>query len=169
MAAAPTPPPASRKSRKGGEKIAKNAGKNGANGTNGATGTQAPRAFPGRLAPKVNSPKGKQGSEFKVGPERLQGEEGQKARPGPPAASLPPEATETGAWSYGKLVADQGENHNEIELRLPISFTIPLKEALPAHYIFGVASKGGIDRRMSWHFRIAPGQTGQPLHIRGSL
>ncbi len=100
------------------------AGKNGTNGTNGTNGA------PGAAGEK--GPQGPQGPEGKEGKQGEPGKEGKAGEPGKNGLSgftktLPPEETETGAWSYGDTPAPAGP---QPLLYIPISFSIPLSVEL---------------------------------------
>jgi len=106
------------------------AGPAGANGANGANGAVGPAG--GQGAKGETGATGLQGSEGKEGKEGKPGKEGKAGKEGSPwtdGGTLPPEETETGTWSFG---ATPIEAEGELTFEVPISFSIPLEEAIGA-------------------------------------
>jgi hypothetical protein len=106
------------------------AGPAGANGANGANGAVGPAG--GQGAKGETGATGLQGSEGKEGKEGKPGKEGKAGKEGSPwtdGGTLPPEKTETGTWSFG---ATPIEAEGELTFEVPISFSIPLEEAIGA-------------------------------------
>jgi hypothetical protein len=112
-------------------------GKAGAAGKEGAPGKEGPAGKEGASG-KEGTP-GKEGTAGKEGPagkEGVAGKEGTPGKEGPAGKSgttgftktLPPGETETGTWTA--IV----QGRTEANLRSPISFAIPLKEAIPSNY-----------------------------------
>jgi hypothetical protein len=112
------------------------AGPAGANGANGANGAVGPAG--GQGAKGETGGTGPQGSEGKEGKEGKSGKEGKAGKEGSPwtdGGTLPPEKTETGTWSLGVTPI---EAEGKLTFEVPISFSIPLKEAIGAsnaHYV----------------------------------
>jgi hypothetical protein len=103
------------------------AGPAGANGANGSTGSTGPAGPAGGAGVK-----GETGTEGKEGKEGKAGKEGS---PWTDGGTLPPEKTETGTWSFG---ATPIEAEGKLTFEVPISFSIPLKEAIEgahSHYV----------------------------------
>lgn len=100
-------------------KIAKKyAGKNGKNGAAGPAGAQGP--------------KGDAGAKGETGP---QGAKGDAGDPWTSGGTLPPGATETGAWALGQS-ADVGANF------VALSFPIPLAAALDKDHVHYINADG---------------------------
>jgi hypothetical protein len=94
-------------------------GKPGAAGANGATGVAGPAGPAG-----VAGAKGEAGPQGPQGPQGEPGKNGKNGTNGTTGftATLPPERTETGTWSYSELAGAQ--------VIASISFAIPLAKAL---------------------------------------
>jgi hypothetical protein len=129
------------------------AGPAGAKGAAGAAGPAGPAGPVGAAGAKgENGAPGAKGETGPAGSAGPAGPAGAKGAPGSPwtaGGTLPSNATETGAWSYGEVLGSPEE------LLVPISFSIPLAGALGAeqvHYI-NVAGKevydGPLDERTS--------------------
>jgi collagen triple helix repeat protein len=116
------------------------AGANGTNGTNGAPG--APGANGNSVTVSEIEPEQVEcnelgGAEVKVvgdpsGVEVCNGANGAQGSPWTAGGTLPPGSTETGGWSF------RADKEADPEVFLPISFTIPLAQKIPAahaHYI----------------------------------
>jgi hypothetical protein len=109
------------------------AGTAGANGAAGSTGPAGGQGVKGETgATGLQGPEGKEGKEGKSGKEGKAGKEGS---PWTDGGTLPPEKTETGTWGFG---ATPIEADGELTFEVPISFGIPLQEAIGAsnaHYV----------------------------------
>jgi hypothetical protein len=97
-------------------------GKAGPAGANGAAGVAGPAGPAGAAGAK-----GETGSQGPQGPQGLQGEPGKNGKNGTNGttgftATLPPEKTETGTWSYSEPAG--------VQVIASISFAIPLAKAL---------------------------------------
>lgn len=99
------------------------AGAQGAAGPAGAAGAKGEAGAPG-----AEGKEGPQGKEGVAGPKGVQGAKGE---PWTPNGTLPSEATETGAWSFGPLTAEIKGG----EMAIPISFPIPLAGPLDESHI----------------------------------
>lgn len=108
-------------------------GKNGTNGTNGTNGKD------GNSAVVKEIPIGEPGKCNKLGGAEVgvaggpstnicNGEEGPEGSPWTAGGTLPPGAVETGAWAFSTTEATEN-------IKVPISFAIPLKESLTAAHV----------------------------------
>ena len=114
------------------------AGANGAAGSAGPAGGQGVKGETGATGPQ--GPEGKEGREGKPGKEGKAGKEGS---PWTAGGTLPPEKTETGTWSFGDTPIEAA---GKLTFEVPISFSIPLKEAIGAsnaHYVTRDEQEGG--------------------------
>jgi hypothetical protein len=110
-------------------------GKAGVAGANGAAGATGPAGIAGAAGAK-----GETGASGSQGPQGEPGKNGKNGTNGTTGFTevLPPEKTETGAWSVGQVLVSDPEPGEPYFETAPISFSIPLKEALPTgrtHYI----------------------------------
>ena len=140
------------------KKYAGKPGAPGANGTNGAPGAKGDKGDAGAAGSNgTNGTDGTNGESVEVNPyageecEGGSGEEGveltnatgaayvcngEAGEPWPAGGTLPPGATETGAWSMNS-------SGPFVELYTGISFAVPLNGALPGSNVHFVSSTGG--------------------------
>lgn len=111
------------------------AGPAGAKGDTGAPGSNGSNGKDGTSVTNTAEPKGvncKEGGTKLVGISTTyacngeKGAKGDEGEPWVPENTLPPGATLTGAWAFGELTADSAPPN----LRVPISFSLPLAEPL---------------------------------------
>jgi collagen triple helix repeat protein len=99
----------------------------GANGANGAAGAAGAPGVTGATGPTgQNGTNGAKGATGATGPTGVTGPEGVCSTSN---CVLPTGTTETGAWSFGPVADSNGANPGAVngnELRIPISFPIPL-------------------------------------------
>jgi hypothetical protein len=106
--------------KKEAKKYAK-AGKTGATGSAGPAGAKGDAGATG--AGGATGPQGPQGPQGPAGPEGAEGPEGPGGSPWA-VGDLPKDATETGVWAFGQTAAALSQ------LKIPISFTVPLSGSL---------------------------------------
>lgn len=95
----------------------------------GPAGAQGPAGLPGPAGPVGSvGPKGDPGSPGSTGATGPTGAAGPTGATGP-TGPLQPTRTETGSWAFGEIVKGEGEALPAL-VRVPISFTLPLTEAL---------------------------------------
>jgi Collagen triple helix repeat (20 copies) len=146
------------------------AGANGAAGAQGPAGTAGPQGPTGAAGSKgepgakgETGPEGKQGTEGKEGARGLKGVEGE---PWTPNNTLPPNATETGAWTLGPLPASSGVPVNEVVA----SFPIELKEALSAEHVHFINQAGEEETAAGTAPQTAcKGNVEEPTAVPGNL
>lgn len=126
-------------------------GPSGPAGPSGATGPTGANGATGAVGQGVEGKVGKEGKEGKTGPQGEEGEtgkegkqgvqgiEGKEGSPWTAGGVLPPSQTETGMWGVASPPAVYDEGHIEHAVA-PISFTIPLRSALPEANIHIIAA-----------------------------
>jgi hypothetical protein len=123
------------------------AGPAGPTGAGGAAGAQGPAGAQGAAGAKGETgAKGEAGAEGNEGPQGKQGKEGPPGPEGVCATShcvLPPETTETGAWSFSQ---PQGDFETAM---VPLSFNIPLSKSLEESDVYYVGKE-------AWQNHTAP-------------
>jgi hypothetical protein len=93
----------------------------------GPKGPQGKEGAPGQ------GKEGAPGKEGAVGKEGAPGNVGPPGKPGPTVEKLEPGQSEHGVWSFDGL--GQEENATESKQHVPISFPIPMNEALDAEHV----------------------------------
>jgi hypothetical protein len=137
-----------------------NAGAKGANGANGAPGAQGPAGPAGPAGPGGTA--GANGNDGKEGPPGKEGKEGKEGSPWTAGGVLPSGKTETGAWA-SSLAPESG-----VQAFIPISFTIPLAEALESEDVF--LDLESIEEGKEAEFEEkCPGSVETPLATKGNL
>jgi hypothetical protein len=101
------------------------AGVAGATGPVGAAGAAGAQGLQGSAGVK-----GETGASGSQGPEGKAGKEGKEGSPWTAGGKLPAGKTETGTWAFGASMTEGTTAYAEHRALVPLSFNIPLKEAL---------------------------------------
>jgi hypothetical protein len=110
------------------------AGATGPVGAAGTVGAQGPQGSAGA--------KGETGASGSQGPEGKAGKEGKEGSPWTAGGKLPAGKTETGTWAFGASMTEGTKAYAEHRALVPLSFNIPLKEALERSDVYFVGQDG---------------------------